>query len=86
MDNAVATVAINAEACSSSCDLCVASCPVDILRKPEHGSVYVAYPDDCQACFLCEEECPREAIRVTTPARVPMIDVVYAQSSSEKGR
>lgn len=86
MDKSVARVGIKNELCSPSCDRCVDSCPVDILRKPENGRVYVAYPDDCMSCFLCEEECPAEAIQVLAPTKVSMIEKIYPLNSSKEGR
>jgi formate hydrogenlyase subunit 6/NADH:ubiquinone oxidoreductase subunit I len=32
----------------------------------EKGKAYVAFPEDCQVCFLCEFDCPVDAIFVTT--------------------
>jgi adenylylsulfate reductase subunit B len=43
------------------CAVCVRSCLNDVLRMKE-GKAYVAYPDDCSACFACEIDCPAQAV------------------------
>lgn len=43
------------------CTVCVQSCLNDVLRM-KAGKAYIAYPDDCSACFACEIDCPRDAI------------------------
>jgi NAD-dependent dihydropyrimidine dehydrogenase PreA subunit len=37
---------------------------------PEKRLVRIAYRDDCQTCFLCELDCPENAIYVG-PMRKP---------------
>jgi NAD-dependent dihydropyrimidine dehydrogenase PreA subunit len=46
------------------CGLCVERCPLDTIRLDEAGKAYIAYPDDCMTCFLCERLCPQGAIFV----------------------
>ncbi len=47
----------------TGCKICVDHCPMDVLRMDEKtGKAYVKYIRDCQSCFLCEIECPEEAI------------------------
>jgi NAD-dependent dihydropyrimidine dehydrogenase PreA subunit len=43
------------------CGVCVQSCMNDVIRMKK-GKAYIAYKDDCCACFFCVEDCPREAI------------------------
>ncbi len=43
------------------CAVCVHSCPNDVLRM-KAGKAYIAYADDCSACFACEVDCPRDAV------------------------
>ena len=45
----------------TGCGVCAQSCMNDVIRM-KGGNAYVAYPEDCSACFACEEDCPREAI------------------------
>ena len=44
----------------TGCRICVACCPMDVLRMDEaKKKARVAYPDDCVACWGCESFCPR---------------------------
>ena len=45
------------------CLKCVEVCPMDVFRTIGRV-VYTAYPEDCMCCYLCELECPVEAIFV----------------------
>jgi NAD-dependent dihydropyrimidine dehydrogenase PreA subunit len=50
----------------NGCGICVACCPMDVLRLDEEaGKAVVAYPDDCVACWGCESFCPVSAIDVS---------------------
>lgn len=47
------------------CGNCVKSCSMDVIRFDlDSEKAYIAYPDDCACCMLCELECPAEAIYV----------------------
>lgn len=46
------------------CGVCAARCPLDTIRLNTEKKAYIAYPDDCMTCFLCERLCPSEAIFV----------------------
>jgi NAD-dependent dihydropyrimidine dehydrogenase PreA subunit len=49
----------------TGCELCVESCPQDVLRMSDRtGKPFIAYPRDCESCLLCEVTCPVEAIYV----------------------
>jgi NAD-dependent dihydropyrimidine dehydrogenase PreA subunit len=50
------------------CGICVDICSMDVLREHEDRTPYIAYLADCMSCFICEMECPVEAIYVS-PAR-----------------
>ena len=54
---------IDAERCVGR-GACVARCPPDALRLDERGRAFIAYPDDCMTCFICERACPAGAIDV----------------------
>jgi NAD-dependent dihydropyrimidine dehydrogenase PreA subunit len=56
---------IDERACTG-CGICVDHCPLDVLRlDPIRKIALITYLDDCQSCFLCEKECPSQAIYVT---------------------
>lgn len=59
----------------NDCGLCYEICPMDVFRRLGK-TVYVAYPRDCMACFLCEMECPTEAIFVSS-RRAKLIPFPY---------
>jgi NAD-dependent dihydropyrimidine dehydrogenase PreA subunit len=43
----------------SGCGLCVACCPMDVIRMNEiEHKAEVKYPEDCVACWGCESFCP----------------------------
>ena len=46
------------------CGTCVERCPLDTLRLDGAGKAYIAYPDDCMTCYVCERLCPVGAIFV----------------------
>lgn len=55
------------EALCTGCGICVAQCPMDVLRLVSSGEktrAIIRYLRDCQSCALCEEECPEGAITV----------------------
>lgn len=47
------------------CKACVRICPLDTLRMDEKGKAYIAYPEDCMTCFMCERACPSGAVDVS---------------------
>ena len=48
------------------CRICVDSCMMDVIYFDEDkGKAYIKYPKDCQACFLCQRDCPVKAITVS---------------------
>ena len=46
------------------CGSCVEHCPLDTLRMNPEGKAYIAYPEDCHTCYLCEQSCPAGAVTV----------------------
>lgn len=58
-------IAIDPETCTG-CGLCVLACPVDVIRlDAASGKAVVAYPRDCQVCYLCEDDCPSHSIHLS---------------------
>ncbi len=53
------------------CGNCVAFCPRDALAADEWGHPYLARPDRCTTCRLCEMLCPDFAISVGEPSVGP---------------
>jgi 2-oxoglutarate ferredoxin oxidoreductase subunit delta len=55
------------------CGNCVAFCPGEALEKDEWGYPYLANPEKCISCHMCEKLCPDFAIAVSEeePASVP---------------
>ena len=59
----------------NGCEICVDICPMDVLRMDEDTKKpFIKYLRDCQSCFLCEVDCPLEAIYVTPDRerRIPL--------------
>lgn len=47
----------------NDCGVCYDVCPMDVFRKLG-VVVYMAYPEDCMTCHLCEDYCKQDAIYV----------------------
>lgn len=56
-------VGIDQVACKG-CELCISSCPSDILRLDERDKIVVEAIEDCIFCGICEARCPDFAIWV----------------------
>ncbi len=56
-------VEVNERACTG-CGVCVDTCPTDVLRLNPGNKAAMAYPQDCQGCFVCQWDCAYGAIRV----------------------
>ena len=46
------------------CGICAAFCPAGVLAQEESGDPYVADPERCTGCQLCQLRCPDFAINV----------------------
>ena len=49
------------------------SCPTDVIRVDERKQPYIAYPDDCDSCFLCQLDCPHGAVHVSAEISLPLL-------------
>jgi adenylylsulfate reductase subunit B len=68
------------EVSCQGCGLCVNACPVDVFKwEAKLGKAAVAYPADCCACFLCQDDCPTGAITVNYSRKSPRLFSVYDQ-------
>ena len=56
--------------CADGCKV-VDSCPTDVIRTDDKGWPYIAYPDDCVSCFLCQMDCPCKAVEVGALITIP---------------
>ena len=71
---------IDLERCDG-CNVCIDSCPTDVLRlmeagtpweaKPKTWKAVIVYPNDCHSCRLCAIDCHVDAIRVTHELHIP---------------
>ena len=59
------TAEFDRERCTG-CGRCYELCPLDVIAW-EEGRPFVKYPDECQLCFICQVECPVEAVKVKIP-------------------
>ena len=60
------TAEFDYEKCTQ-CGICYNLCPLDVIALDEERKPYVKYPDECQLCFICQVECPTEAVKVKIP-------------------
>ncbi|MEU9029123.1 ferredoxin family protein [Streptomyces sp. NPDC048383] len=59
---------VSAERCIA-CDKCVEVCPTDVFERGPDGIPFLARHEDCQTCFLCEANCPVDALFVSPLTR-----------------
>ena len=60
------------------CGACVDACPTDVLRaNPETNKADIVYADDCQACYLCQDDCPQHCIAVSFSSQNPRRKSIY---------
>jgi len=56
------------------CRICVDVCPEDVLRFDEkEKKAYIAYPEDCVACWVCEWFCPVKCIVASKEPARPVV-------------
>ncbi len=57
----------------NGCKVCVDACRLDVIRFDESKNIaYIAYPEECDFCFSCEDHCPVDAIYVS-PTRLQQL-------------
>lgn len=57
----------------NGCGICLACCPQDVFRiDSATKKAIIAYPDDCVACWGCEDFCPRDCLQVTPERNIPV--------------
>jgi NAD-dependent dihydropyrimidine dehydrogenase PreA subunit len=50
----------------NGCGICISCCPQDVFRLNEQTKkAIIKYPDDCVACWSCEDYCPCDCLTVT---------------------
>ncbi|MBI2953901.1 MAG: ferredoxin family protein [Chloroflexi bacterium] len=47
----------------NDCGRCYLICPMDVFGKVGRR-VYLSNPEDCMPCYLCEIDCPVDAITI----------------------
>ena len=60
---------LDQEACTD-CNLCVKVCPTNVFEAVADGPPVIARQDRCQTCFMCELDCPVDALYVDPDAAV----------------
>lgn len=61
----IAKPIINSELCKK-CNICVESCPAQIMEIREQGAIVKEYKK-CIRCYCCQEGCPFKAIELSQP-------------------
>lgn len=69
----------------NGCLKCIEACPVDVLRlNPETGKPLVRYPDDCQVCFFCQDDCPGHCLTVDPALPTGWFRSAYGERSPQE--
>lgn len=56
------------------CEICVQTCPTDVIRMDEKtGKAVIQYVADCQICHLCRMYCPVDAIVISPEKTIPVV-------------
>lgn len=55
------------------CHKCMNICPMDVFGEIGN-TVFLAYPEDCARCFLCDRVCPTGAIQIDAKRIIPYVD------------
>ena len=67
------------ETCTG-CGICVASCPMDVIRLEKTGKkkkAAIKYRLDCMSCFNCEFDCPVPGTIYVSPERSPWVKLPW---------
>lgn len=60
-------VNLNREKCVG-CGRCYEVCPLDVYEWDDGSKRPIpTYDEECQMCFICQEECPEGAIYIKIP-------------------
>lgn len=51
----------------------IESCSVDVFRADREGRPVITYGQDCHACFLCQVDCPNNAVDVSAEISLPAL-------------
>lgn len=73
MLNRVKNIKIDKESCIG-CKKCMNACFTDVFRYDEkEKKVIAAYPEECEWCLICEEQCPKQCIFIEPkiPVQIP---------------
>ncbi len=62
---------IDYEACTD-CGRCYETCPLDVYDRVGR-TYYIAHQKDCMTCFLCEIDCPQDAIYIGPERSRPVV-------------
>lgn len=46
------------------CKICVEMCPKKVMKEDGEGYAYLADPESCSNCSLCEWVCPDYAVEI----------------------
>ncbi|WP_405487886.1 4Fe-4S binding protein [Streptomyces sp. NBC_00096] len=76
---------VSAERCIA-CDKCVEVCPTDVFERGPQGIPLLARQEDCQTCFLCEANCPADALFVSPLTRPVPEDPAVRDEAGLVGR
>lgn len=70
------------------CDKCVAVCPTNVFDAVPDAHPVIARQSDCQTCFLCEANCPVDALFVSPLAAPAPTGSPYRDESlmTQQGR
>lgn len=49
------------------CGICSHFCPVGAIETNKDGVPYLAHPEECTSCHLCERMCPDFVITLVSP-------------------